>query len=91
MNSTSKPIEIILRTDSEDLRDLYFGNRDHIYFFGPKTQGVSWSLTICLILFPILTWYSFHSKENQVIFVFASVALLIAIGVFWEAVGPIIQ
>lgn len=27
--------EIILKVDINDLRDIYFGKRQHIYFFGP--------------------------------------------------------
>lgn len=57
-------IEINLNYTSNDLRDIYFGEGHHKYFFGPDTKRQSWMLVIALALYPIFLVYSIQLEDN---------------------------
>lgn len=82
--------EIKLKFDLVDLRDIYFGERHQIYFFGPRTKRQSVFFVIALIGFPFLSWYSLQSKDN-VLFFFAAVILAFLSYDFWRVSQPIIK
>ena len=81
--------EIILKVDIEDLRDIYFGKRQHIYFFGPETKDISWGLILAIVLFPLVTTYSLNSHLGG-IFIFSCIAFISIIYGFWQTARPII-
>jgi hypothetical protein len=81
--------EIILKTDLADLTDIYFGTRQHVYFFGPNTKGVSFRLVITLILFPFIAIYSLKIHAGG-LFIFSCLCLCSAVLVFGSNVRPII-
>ncbi|WP_430404756.1 hypothetical protein [Fluviicola sp.] len=88
--SSSNQTEIIMKTDMADLRDIYFGTRKHVYFFGPKTKTVSSGLVITLIVFPFLANYALNIHEGGLL-VFACLCLISATLIFWSAAKPIIE
>lgn len=89
MEQPKNEIEIKLKIDLEDLRDLYFGKRDHILFFGSSTKSESFWLLLALILFPFHAWYFIYSKEGG-FFIFGCLWFIVAITNFWSAAKPII-
>lgn len=83
--------EIILKVDIEDLRDIYFGKREHVYFFGPKTKTESIGLVCALVIFPLIVVYAIATESAGLGFVFSAIVFFTAVGTFWSAAGPIIQ
>ena len=81
---------IKLNIDAEDLRQIYFGERHQIYFFGPRTKRQSVLLVAALIAFPFLSWYALTSKNNILFFVAAGI-LFFASYDFWRVSQPIIR
>lgn len=95
MNSTnqtsSNQTEIIMKTDLDDLKDMYFGSRQHVYFFGPETKTVSFVLVCAVILCPLFLLYTINTKIGGIAFVFSIFCFFAAIGSFWSATKPIID
>ena len=89
--SSSNQTEIIMKTDMADLRDIYFGSRQHIYFFGPKTKIVSLGLVCAVILCPFILLYTINTKIGGIAFVLSIICFFAAIGSFWSATKPIID
>ena len=56
--------EINLNYQSKDLREIYFGEGHHKYFFGPETKRQSWMLVIALGLYPVFLVYSIQLEDN---------------------------
>ena len=56
--------EINLNYQSKDLREIYFGEGHHKYFFGPETKRQSWMLVIALVLYPFFLVYSIQLEDN---------------------------
>ncbi|MGV3610259.1 MAG: hypothetical protein ACO1N0_04890 [Fluviicola sp.] len=83
--------EIILKVDIEDLRDIYFGKREHVYFFGPKTKTESIGLVCALVIFPLIVVYAIATESAGLGFVFSAIVFFTAVGTFWSTAGPIIQ
>ncbi len=81
--------EIILKVDIEDLRDIYFSKRQHIYFFGPQTKDISWGLVAGIVLFPLVTTYSLNNRVGGM-FIFSCIVFISLIYGFWQAARPII-
>ncbi|MNU93871.1 hypothetical protein D3C71_838220 [compost metagenome] len=90
MEQPKDKIEIKLKINLADLRDLYFGKRDHILFFGSSTKSASFWLLLALVLFPFHAWYFISCKEGGV-FIFGCLWLIVAITNFWSVVKPIIS
>ena len=56
--------EINLNYQSKDLREIYFGEGHHKYFFGPDTKRQSWMLVIALVLYPFFLVFSIQREDN---------------------------
>ena len=56
--------KINLNYTSNDLREIYFGEGHHKYFFGPETKRQSWMLVIALVLYPVFLVYSIQLEDN---------------------------
>ena len=56
--------EINLNYQSKNLREIYFGEGHHKYFFGPETKRQSWMLVIALGLYPVFLVYSIQLEDN---------------------------
>ena len=56
--------EINLNYQSKELREIYFGEGHHKYFFGPETKRQSWMLVIALVLYPFFLVYSIQLEDN---------------------------
>lgn len=83
--------EIILKVDMEDLRDIYFGKREHVYFFGPKTKTESIGLVCALVIFPVIVLYAIATESAGLGLVFSAIVFFTAVATFWSAAGPIIK
>ncbi len=83
--------EINMKVDLADLRDIYFGKRQQVYFFGPTTKGESFLMVTALALFPFHTWYFIHQKEGGGAFIIGFIILIALIANFWSSTKPIIQ
>lgn len=81
--------EIILKVNPYDLKDIYFGQRDHVIFFGPNTKAVSLGLVSALILCPLFTAYALSIHEGGLVFL-AAMLFFAAIVTFWSVAKPII-
>ena len=82
--------EITLKVDIHDLKDIYFGNREHVYFFGPKTKTESLGLVCALVLCPIILLHGITTKLGFS-YAFSIIGFFSAIIAFWSAARPIIQ
>lgn len=87
--SPNNKIEIIMKTDMTDLRDIYFGKRQHVYFFGPNTKWESFWLVTSIIIFPFYLWYFQNIKQGGML-ILGCIWFGIAIYAFWRAAKPII-
>lgn len=83
--------EINMKVDLADLRDIYFGEREQVYFFGPETKVESFFMVTALILFPFHTWYFVHLKEGGGAFIIGFSILIALIANFWSSAKPIIR
>lgn len=83
--------EIILKVDMEDLKDIYFGSREHVYFFGPKTKEISIALVCAAIFFPLMLVDAISTKKAGIGFFIATIGLFATVAGFWSAAGPIIK
>lgn len=90
MSLSNGQIEITLKVDIADLRDIYFGNREHVYFFGPKTKAQSIGLVCAFILCPII-WLHAVTVNGGTSYAFSIIGFFGAVGAFWSAARPIIQ
>lgn len=82
--------EINLTTDINHLRAIYFRDNRHKYFFGPATKKQSTYLTIGVILFPILAYYTLSIKDGWLL-IFGAFSLCYIIYDFWKAARVVIQ
>lgn len=82
--------EIKLTVNVDDLRDIYFGERHQVYFFGPRTKRQSILLVVALVVFPFLSWYALTAKDNILFFLAAGI-LAFASYDFWRVSQPIIR
>lgn len=89
--SPNNQTEIIMKTDMNDLRDIYFGKREHIYFFGPKTKVESFVLVGAVILCPLILLCAINTKAGGIAFFVSVCGFFAAIGTFWSATKPIID
>lgn len=89
MERPKNEIEIKLKIDHADLRDLYFGNRDLILFFGSSTKSESFWLLLTLILFPFHVCYFMSTKQGGFL-ICGCVWLIVIISNFWKVAKPII-
>lgn len=90
MSLSNDQIEIRLKVDIADLKDIYFGNREHVYFFGPKTKAQSLGLVCAFILCPIILFHAI-SVKGGISYIFSIIGFFSAVGAFWSAVRPIIK
>lgn len=82
--------EIVLNTNVENLREIYFGTGNHKYFFGPTTKKESAYLVLVLISYPFFALKTFNLK-NRVTFILLTILVGIQIYSFIKAAKPIIK
>lgn len=80
---------LTLKYNIADLIDIYFGQGDHIYFFGPKTKRQSLFLVITLVAFPFFCFYSIR-EQNDWLLLIGTILFSLIIYDFIKVARPII-
>lgn len=83
-------IKINLKTDTNDLREIYFQGNRHKYFFGPDTKRQSMYLVFTIVVFPFFVAYALPAK-NDWYFIIGCMFFSYLIYDFWKAAMPIIR
>lgn len=89
-NSNFHGLNIIhLKYNITDLIDIYFGEGDHIYFFGPKTKRQSLQLVIALTTYPFFCFYVLKNHSDWV-FLAGTILFTLICYDYWKVARPII-
>lgn len=82
--------EIILKTDINDIREIYFRGNKQKYFFGPETKRQSVYLVLFIVIYPFFAVHALQSNDRWY-FVFGSIFFSFLVYDFWRVAKPIIK
>ena len=82
--------EIDLKTDINDIRDIYFRGNKQKYFFGPETKRQSIYLVLAILIFPFFAVHALNS-DNDWYFTLGCIFFSLLVYDFWKVASPIIK
>jgi len=84
--------EIDLKTDLNDLREIYFRDNKQKYFFGPETKRQSIYLVLAIVIFPFFAVHALTlNSDNRWYFPLGCIFFSLLVYDFWKVASPIIK
>ena len=84
-------IEINLKVDVVELRNIYFRDNRQKYFFGPSTKRQSLYLVVAIAVFPFFVMHALNSSYDRWYFVLGSIFFSLLVYDYWKVARPIIK
>lgn len=84
-------IEINLKVDVVELRNIYFRDNRQKYFFGPGTKRQSLYLVVAIAVFPFFVMHALNSTYDRWYFVLGSIFFSLLVYDYWKVARPIIK